>query len=372
MEKKELRVGRYTINWYAGINCASQIAAEISAWGYESLLIIADRTVWKIHGATLENALARCFPISVIQIAPGERNKTLSTLVRLTETALSVGTKPSSAVVTFGGGVTGNIGGMLAALLFRGLPLIHIPTTTVGIFDSALSIRQSVNSKSGKNAIGLYYSPRAVFCDLSYLATLPVKMLEEGLIELAKGILVGHRDAIPDFFRELRSDESGGQPNYQTLLKLAVKVKVDAISADPHETSAGLRLHYGHTIGHVLEHLSRGALSHGDAVVIGMTCAASISHKLGHLPQKELVLHQEVVLSASKKCNWDRTKLNESKVFALLSQDPKQRYLPAAPRHACFVLLDRVGHTVFTNRLPLVPVPFRCVRSVLREYGIVQ
>ncbi len=365
LENRVIQLGPHTYNAYIGLSCTDAVALQIAAKGYTSALVISDQTVWGLHGEKFLQVLSSLLPCIVITVVPGEPSKSISNIVQLIETAIERGVHQRSCVVGFGGGVPGAIAGMIAALIFRSLPLIHIPTTTVAMFDSVISTRQSANSAHGKNLLGTFYSPEAVFFDLAYLSTLPAKYAQEGLVELIKEAFVSDDVSAVQRLREcIRPNADYSMEEYRAILELALEVKLSINRSDHTERSRGLRLHYGHTLGHALEHVFNGTMSHGEAVARGMAFAAHLANHIGLLSNEDLLAHNALIAMTGLPLTIPKD-IETDGLITALRRDGKQGLIEQSVDHCAFVLLRQLGHPAYTNHLPLTTVSFATVRQQL-------
>jgi 3-dehydroquinate synthase len=222
----------------------------------------------------------------MVAIPPGESSKTMEMGLRLVERLMALGTDRTSAVIALGGGVVGDLAGFIASIFMRGIPLVHIPTTLLAQVDSSIGGKTAVDPAAGKNIVGTFYQPRAVFIDLAFLETLSPREIGNGLAEVLKYGAIEDPDILnsleggPEAFRKDRD-------LVERIVTKACRIKKGIVEFD--ETEQGLRriLNFGHTIGHAVEAESGYRVSHGEAVAIGMAAAALISEKLKYLPRKE-------------------------------------------------------------------------------------
>jgi 5-deoxy-5-amino-3-dehydroquinate synthase len=212
----------------------------------------------------------------------GEGSKSLSSVERLCEEFALAGLTRADAVVGVGGGVVTDVAGFAAAVYHRGIDVVHVPTTLLGMVDAAVGGKTGVNLAAGKNLVGAFWQPRAVLCDLDALDTLPPREMRSGLGELAKYHFLTGQD-----LASLPLDER---------IAAAVAIKAAAVSADERETT-GRRatLNYGHTLGHALETVGKYDLRHGEAVAIGLVYAARLAHRLGRIDDARVAEHVAVV-----------------------------------------------------------------------------
>ena len=242
------------------------------------VFVVSSETVLRLWGDALSAGLASAArEVTVLRMPDGETAKRLATVEKLASKMVAAGADRQSLVLAFGGGVVGDVGGFLASVFMRGIPVVQIPTTLVAQVDSAIGGKTGVNLVSGKNLIGTFHQPLAVLADPDVLATLPEREFRSGLFEAMKygvirnpeifDLMESRRDAI------LRRDGD----LLQLLIEDCVQVKADVVSADEREGGERRILNFGHTIGHALEAATKYKhLLHGEAVGWGMIAAATV------------------------------------------------------------------------------------------------
>ncbi len=233
----------------------------------------------------------------ILSGASSEDLKSLRHLSACLEKAIEGGATRRSVIVGFGGGVPGNLAGVIAGLLFRGVRLVHVPTTLLAATDSVISLKQAINSDYGKNHFGVYLRPEAIVCDVLALSTLPVEHVTSGLCEVAKNCLALEPDRIPELLERLTSSDRRDPEFFSWILRISMEAKVAITRDDPFERRAGLALEYGHTVGHGIESCARevgGSVSHGEAVAVGLRVAAQVSVLSGNLSPTRARLHGRV------------------------------------------------------------------------------
>lgn len=240
--------------------------------------IVADDTVAELYGETLCSAIqAVGLACELIRFPHGEANKHLATVGALASQAAQLGLDRKSMFIALGGGVTGDITGFLAASYMRGVPLIQIPTSLLAQVDSSVGGKTGVDIPEGKNLVGAFYQPKAVYIDPDVLKTLPEKEYINGMGEVIKHGII--RD--PDYFQML-SDKYDQvmalDPQIlQEIIYVSCRIKSDVVAEDEEESNVRRILNFGHTIGHAVESASKFKIAHGFAVAIGMVAAARIS-----------------------------------------------------------------------------------------------
>ncbi len=255
-------------------------AGELSA---DRFFIITDTAVEKGLLTRVKDILSRVAETHQISFPAGESSKTLSTMEAVAAGVLDAGATRTSVIVCLGGGVVGNLGGLLAALLFRGMRFFHIPTTLMAQIDSAIGIKQAVNYKKGKNLFGQYYPPEFVFIDFAALRTLPERHIKAGIAESVKHALCQEID----FFDYL--EQHAGSYSWETIERIAshtIKLKLKLLKLDPFEGKLDPQLELGHTIGHAIEIIKMGGLLHGEAIAIGMVVETRLSLTLGFMTEE--------------------------------------------------------------------------------------
>ncbi|MFJ8228467.1 2-deoxy-scyllo-inosose synthase [Streptomyces sp. NPDC094448] len=370
---RTVRIGEVEFPYHYGVDCADRILQELAGLGADRFIVVTDDTVLKLHGDRLLPGLRAIVPVEVLSQQPGEHMKSLAQLADYAERTLGAHATRRTVVIAFGGGVPGNLAGLLSALIFRGVRLVHIPTTTVSAMDSVLSLKQAINSSLGKNHIGTYYSPLAVYTDIRMLATLPERELRSGLCEAAKNCLAIAPDALPGLRKVLAEGGLNSPDSLLWLLDESIRAKTEVTARDTHEQRAALVLEYGHTAGHAVEladHRLRGSagLSHGESIALGMIVAARISSARGWLSRKCVDEHEEIVSALGAPLALPG-RMTVDDVMNVVRDDNKRGYLPAEPDTVPYVLLKDLGEPAGSTDLPLVPVRLAEIRAALESLG---
>ncbi|AQU05491.1 iron-containing alcohol dehydrogenase [Dehalococcoides mccartyi] len=252
-------------------------ARELNA---DKFFIITDSNLENILKDKIKDLLSGVAETHILAFPAGEASKTLSTLEDIGSKILDLRATKSSVIVCLGGGVVGNLGGLTAALLFRGLRFFHIPTTMVAQIDSAIGQKQAVNYKMGKNLFGQYYAPEFVFIDFDFLRTLPERQIRAGLAESVKHGLC-QESTFFDYIEEHAGDYSPKVIDY--ISRHTIELKLELLKIDPFEGKLDPQLELGHTIGHAVEIIKNGQLLHGESIAIGMVAEAALSCEMGYM-----------------------------------------------------------------------------------------
>lgn len=222
---------------------------------------------------------------AVFPIGEGEAAKTLATVEDLCRSWARWGLTRGDVVVAVGGGVVTDTAGFAAASYHRGVPVVHVPTTLLGMVDAAIGGKTGVNLPEGKNLVGAFWQPHAVVCDTDTLATLPERERRSGLGEMAK-------------YHFLTGDDLLALP-LDARIAASVRIKAEIVAADEREVVGGRRgravLNYGHTLAHALETAGRYDLRHGEAVAVGLAYAAELAHLLGRIDRRRVDEHHHVL-----------------------------------------------------------------------------
>ena len=252
--------------------------------------VVTDTTVDALYGAALRQALAGAgLRVGWAAVPAGEGSKSLTVLSSLYDAALSWGVDRGTVVVAFGGGVVGDLAGYMAATLLRGLPLVQIPTTVLSQTDSSVGGKTAVNHSLGKNLVGAFYPPAAVYIDTGYLRTLPRRSVASGLVESVK-----HAALFDPGLLDLLTDQAdvlvaGAPVALADVLRRSVALKAVVVERDPLERGERALLNLGHTLGHAVEAAAGyGALEHGEAVAVGLNFALKLSARLVGLPARDV------------------------------------------------------------------------------------
>ncbi|MEX0593963.1 MAG: 3-dehydroquinate synthase [Balneolaceae bacterium] len=257
---------------------------QVDRDGQDDPVVIMDEVVARHHLSQVRTLLGNRFVDERLMTVPsGEASKSITEWSRLSDGMLNLGVRRNTPVVVIGGGVTGDLGGFVASTTMRGLPLIHMPTTLLAMVDSSIGGKTGINHTTGKNLIGSFYQPKAIFMNTGFLETLPEKEWINGLSEILKYGAI--RD--PKIFHRVESlflqrDPDAGDPDLIPLIHDCATIKASVVAEDEKESGLRMILNFGHTFGHALErHAGYRNLSHGEAVYIGMLAAVHLSNHLG-------------------------------------------------------------------------------------------
>ncbi len=246
--------------------------------------VVSDANVAARYGERALRALARAGLDGFLHVMPaGEAHKTLASVEAMYRAFSARGMERASAVIALGGGVVGDAAGFASATFLRGVPLVQAPTSLLAMADSSIGGKVGVDTDFGKNLVGAFKQPDLVVADLSALASLPPRELRCGLAEVVKAALLSGGAAYARL-REAATSGALSDGRGQALLDAladAILLKRAIVQADPFERGRRALLNLGHTFGHGLEAWSGFRLKHGEAVALGLVCAARLSHAMG-------------------------------------------------------------------------------------------
>lgn len=293
--------------------------------------VLTDETVMRLHRAALDAAVAPAgITLDWNALRPGEQTKTFSVLEGVLDWLLGAGADRGDVLVAFGGGVIGDMGGLAASLMKRGMKLVQVPTTLLAQVDSSVGGKTAVNTPRGKNLVGAFYQPHLVIADTALLATLPARELRAGYAEIVKYGLIND----PAFFDWLAVHGSEVLALEPAAIARAVATscaaKAAIVAADETETGVRQLLNLGHTFGHALEAANGYApdLLHGEAVALGMALAFRFGVAEGLTPPDDAARVGDV-LAASGLAVTLKGRTSEafaaSRLAALMQQDKKAR-----------------------------------------------
>jgi 3-dehydroquinate synthase len=288
------------------------------------IFVITVPPVRRRWGRVLTRSLAAAgFKLRIIEMSDGERHKRLDTVEKLAEKLVQLGADRSSVILAFGGGVVGDVAGLLASLYMRGVDVVQIPTTVLAQVDASIGGKTGVNLRSGKNLVGTFHQPRAVLIDPEVLATLPEREFRAGLYESLKCGVIG-KPALFDCLADADAKSLRRDPaRLEWVIAESVRLKADVVSTDERESGLRRVLNFGHTIGHALEaETAYRHFRHGEAVAWGMIAATNISLATGRIVRDAADRVREAVLRLGPL---PRVEVRSRRIMSLLKTDKKTR-----------------------------------------------
>lgn len=243
--------------------------------------VVSDRaTASRYEAAVLRSLESVGLGPVAIRVPGGERGKRLPVAARLWDALAREGIGRDGGIVALGGGSVGDVAGFVAATYLRGIRVAQVPTTLLGMADASIGGKTAIDIAAGKNLVGAFHSPDAVFADLAVLATLPPRQLSSGLAEVTKCAFLADRESVTQLGRSLDRVRAGDLGTILAAVTIAAEVKGGIVSQDPRESGLRELLNFGHTMGHAYEAASAYRVTHGEAVAIGMVYATALAEKL--------------------------------------------------------------------------------------------
>ena len=323
--------------------------------GKQRVFIVTSPEIWRLWGDQLSSGLPQ--PITTLIVPAGEQHKRLIVINRLAEELAQHGADRDSILLAFGGGVLGDMTGFLAAIYMRGIRYIQVPTTALAQIDSSIGGKTGVNLVAGKNLVGAFYHPLAVFADIDTLGTLPSNELRAGLQEAVKAGII--RDPALFDYMETHAEAilSADPQSLAHVVAASVRVKADVVANDERESGLRMILNLGHTLGHAIEAATHyKALLHGEAVAWGMLAAAAIAKRRGLITVAEHDRLERVIIMYGPLKQFQ---VDPEQLVGLTAKDKKNR---SGTRS--FILPRGIGDAVVVNDVTEEELTFTAERMM--------
>jgi 3-dehydroquinate synthase len=279
-----------------------------------SLVGEAARTVAVIHSdrlGALAAGVADVLAAAGYQIRPepvpdGEAAKDISVAARLWDRLAAGGVGRADAIIGVGGGAVTDLAGFVAATWLRGVRVVLVPTTLLGMTDAAIGGKTAINTAAGKNLVGAFHPPAGVLADLAVLATLPSEEYVSGLAEVIKAGFIADQGILDLIESDPAAAAKPGGRHERELIERAITMKARVVTADLGESGPREFLNYGHTLGHAIERAEDYAIRHGEAVAIGMCFAAAVSRMAAGLDAATADRHREILAAVGLPTSYRR------------------------------------------------------------------
>jgi 3-dehydroquinate synthase len=310
------------------------------------VFVVTVAPVRKRWGAKFLSSLkAAGFNPQIIMMPDGEPAKRLETVEAMAEKLAKMGADRKSVIIALGGGVVGDVAGLLASLYMRGVEFVQVPTTVLAQVDASIGGKTAVNLVAGKNLLGTFYHPRVVLIDPAVLKTLPDREFRAGLYEAIKCGIIGNVELFIRFEQNRDRILKRDPAELEWLIAQSVKLKAEVVSADEHEGGLRRVLNLGHTIGHALEaETGYRKLLHGEAVAWGTIAATNIALSVGRTDSVTAGRIADAVLSLGRL---PELNVSTSKIIGRLQSDKKTQN---GVVH--FVLPREIGKVEITSDVP--------------------
>lgn len=334
----------YSILIQPGIIGEGKNLAEIIKSYGNNFAIIADAKVAQIYGEALKKSLNNAGIVTSLFTFPGgESSKNRENKALLEDKLFDQGLGRDTCIIAMGGGVSTDLGGFIAATYCRGVPLVMIPTSLLGMVDAGIGGKTGIDIPSGKNMIGSIYQPKKVIIDPAVLKSLPADELRNGTVEMIKHGLISSRnyfERLENCRQEIFNIELS---SIEEVIFESCLIKKKIIEEDEKEKGKRNLLNFGHTIGHALELLTRFSISHGEAVAIGILVESYLSVQLNLLSETELARIKNIFVSYQLPLSLP-AKFTPGEIMETMSLDKKS--LKGKPR---FVILETIGSPAYFN-----------------------
>lgn len=348
MRKVRVELGTLSYDIVIGMDLDDELRAFVEQAGFsKKALLISDTNVGKLYGERVLRVLRQAGLAAELFLVPaGERSKSLAEAERIFTRAIELGLDRKSAIFALGGGVVGDLAGFIAATYMRGVPFVQLPTSLLAQVDSSVGGKVAVNHRLGKNLIGAFYQPRAVFMDLGMLKTLPKREIYTGLGEIIKYGIIYDEDFFT--FLEMQSEAVLAlEPEAAVhMIARSCEIKAEVVAQD--EKEAGLRriLNFGHTMAHAIEkETGYVRYNHGEAVAIGAIGAARISAALGYTD--EACVKRVIALTKQLHLPTEAEGCTVEAMYRDIFHDKK-----TVNGRVHWVLMDRIGQVRVENDVP--------------------
>ena len=261
--------------------------------GAEKAVIVTHPSLKTVAGEVGAAVARRGLTTLVTEVPEGEGSKSLASAEHLYDVLAEAGAHRRDLVVSVGGGVLSDLSGFVAATYHRGMPVVHVPTTLLAQVDAAIGGKTGVNTPHGKNLVGAIHQPSAVVCDIDVLQSLPQEELVSGLAEVCKYGFIAAPDLL-ELLDKRAPDILQRDPELlEEIVATCAAIKAAVVARDERESGERAHLNYGHTFGHAIEHLS--GMRHGEAISLGMICAACLASELGLIDDDVVALHRRLL-----------------------------------------------------------------------------
>ena len=345
---------------YVGTNLIADLRKRLpKSIGGRRVFVLTSPSIWSLWGKQFCSAFPKGKQPTTLFLAPGEQHKRLANVERLASELSTAGADRSSLLIAFGGGIVGDAGGFLAAIYMRGIPYIQVPTTLLAQVDSSVGGKTGVNLATGKNLIGSFHHPLAVFASVDVLSTLPPRELRAGLVESIKAGII--RDPALFRFLEMNRDAvlSGNSAALERVIAASVAMKAEVVGIDERESGLRMILNFGHTLGHAIEAATGyKRLLHGEAIAWGMLAALQVSRSRRTLPEKDAERINRIIRAYGP---WPSFRAGIPQLLAAAGRDKKNK---AGTRR--FILTPGIGQSIVVEDVTDAELT-AAVEPVLRE-----
>ena len=338
--------GAYAV--VCGAGALRQAAHEIASLGhFSNWQVISSHKVWRAVGKRVYRALHSTMATTLHLMNDAESAKNLRAVESLSRSLIKSGADRKSLVVAVGGGVVGDVAGLVAAIYLRGVALVHLPTTLVAQVDSSIGGKTGVNLPEGKNLVGAFYPPRLVLSDPDVLGTLPECEFRGGLAEVIKHGVIADASLFSYLEENMPKVLRRDRATLDFLIPRNVRIKARVVSHDERESGLREILNFGHTFAHALESVTHyRRYQHGEAVAWGLMAAALLGHEAGVTRADDVSRIVALVRQIAPLPPWPR--VSSKTLVSVMRSDKKTR-----GGNLRFVLTPRIGLARSYDKVPL-------------------
>ncbi len=326
-------------------------------------VIITDHIVKKLYGEKLRALLQQGgHKVFLFSVPAGEQSKNQKYKTMIEEAMLEARIDRQSIIVALGGGVVGDLAGFIAATYMRGIPYIQVPTTLLSMVDSSIGGKTGIDTPQGKNLIGAFWQPQAIFVDLKFTEKLSQKQYIDGLLEAIKIFITSDAKNFAYAEKNIDSLLARDRKVLARVVKNAIRLKTNIVARDEKENGERMILNFGHTIGHALEKSSRYKMTHGHAVGLGVIVESRLSMEVGKLAPKDYSRIAELLIG---KMGVEPNILQTYQTKEILEKTKNDKKRKDGQTR--FVLLEKIGKVKVKKNTFAHPVSDTIVARVLAK-----
>jgi 3-dehydroquinate synthase len=331
-------------NVIVGRALLSEVGAALGT-GVQKVLIIHPEALTVSAEVLREELIAQGFQADSVAVSNGEDAKRVEVAAFCWGVMGQKDYTRTDAIIGFGGGSTTDLAGFVAATWLRGVKLIQVPTTLLGMVDAAVGGKTAINTAEGKNLVGVFYAPSAVICDLDTLATLPKNEILAGFGEVAKYGFIDDVRILELIEANVNSATDPNSDEFREIIERCIAIKARVVGSDFKEAGQREILNYGHTLGHAIENAERYKWRHGAAIAIGMVFVAELARLAGRLDDAAVERHRHVFGLLGLPTTYAADKWEQ--LLATMQKDKKSR-----AGQLRFVVLDAIGKPTIMTAPP--------------------
>jgi 3-dehydroquinate synthase len=312
----------YDVTVGRGLLEDDQVLIEALGAGVSKVLIVHPATLGAKANAIREQ-LKGHVEVLLAEVPDAEAGKRIEVAAFCWQVLGQADFTRSDAVIGMGGGAVTDLAGFVAATWLRGVRLVQIPTTVLGMVDASVGGKTGINTAEGKNLVGAFYAPHAVLCDIDLLETLPRNELLAGFAEIVKYGFIADEEILTILEADIEKATDYTSSEFRRLIELSVGIKARVVSEDFTEQGQREILNYGHTLGHAIEHAERYQWRHGAAISIGMVYAAELSRMTQNLSDETVDRHRRILSSLTLPTEYPAGRWDT--LMATMKRDKKAR-----------------------------------------------